>query len=381
MTAQSSHAPLGGKIVSMPFLVCAVLVWLAFVVLAQRFIFGLDAATNLNDGYPWGIWITIDLIVGTGLGCAGYAMALLVYILNRGQYHPLVRPALLASLLGYTLGGLAVFIDLGRYWQMYNIMLPWLVQYNSVMLETALCIGAYVLVLVIELSPAFLERFRMKKVHGILGKVLFVFTALGVLLPTMHQSSLGSILIVLGHQLSPLWQSQLLPLLFLISALFMGWAVVVFEAVLSSVAFKRPMETRILGQLTGIMAWTVVAFLVLRVMDLTFRADWGYAFAGDLKSFMFWIEMALHVAAVALVLPMKNRTQPRQLFSGASLLLVAAIVYRTNAYLIGYQPGNGWQYFPSLGEIIVSVGIVALEIMLYMLFVKHLPVLHRVKTA
>ncbi|MCB9948736.1 MAG: Ni/Fe-hydrogenase cytochrome b subunit [Rhodospirillaceae bacterium] len=375
------HAPVGGRLFTPMFFGLGLLVLVAGFFLFNRFVFGLGSVTNLSDGYPWGIWIAIDLVVGTALGCAGYAVALLVYILNRGEYHPLVRPALLASLFGYALGGAAVMIDLGRYWQGYNMFLPWLSQYNSVMLETALCIAAYITVLMVEFSPVFLERLGMKNIRRRLDKVLFIFIGLGVLLPTMHQSSMGTILVVLGHQLSPLWQTQLLPLLFLTSALFMGFAIVVFEAVLASVGFRRPMEAFILNKLSTVMAWLLLGFVVVRIADLLFRGDIVLAFRANLDALMFWVEIALHVTALVLLWPRRIPASPRRMFLSASTMLAAGAVYRINCYLVGYHPGDGWNYFPSVGEIMVTVGIFALEIMLYLVFVKRLPVLHTVDRA
>ena len=228
--ATHEHAPIGGRLVTGRFIFLLLVIFVAAVVLTQRFVFGLGATTNLSDGYPWGIWIAIDLIIGTALGCGGFVMAFLVYILNKGEYHPLARAGLMTSLFGYSLGGLAVMFDLGRYWQGYNIMLPWLVNTNSVLLETALCIFAYILVLMVEFAPSVLERFGMTDARRKLHKVLFVFTGLGVLLPMMHQSSMGTVVVLLGYKLSPLWQSSFLTFFFLITAISMGFAVVVFES-------------------------------------------------------------------------------------------------------------------------------------------------------
>lgn len=379
MTAR--HAPLGGRIITLPVVVMALLAMVAGFFLYHRFVYGLGSVTNLSDGYPWGIWIAIDLVVGTAFGCAGYVMALMVYILNKGEYHPLVRPAILASLFGYGLGGLAVIIDLGRYWQGYNMMLPWLTNVNSVMLETALCIGAYITVLMIEFSPVFLERLGMTRVREKLNRLLFVIIALGVLLPTMHQSSMGTILVVLGHQLSPLWQSPLLPLFFLVSALFMGFAIVVFEAVMSSVGFRRPLEGEVLGKLTGIMAWVMVAYLAIRFIDIVYRGQLGLSLDGSTHAIMFWIENLTALAAVLLVLPKANRFKPHLMFLGACLILVSGTIYRVNCYLVGYDPGDGFLYFPTVGEIMVTIGIFSLEILLYIVFVNNLPILHTTKSA
>lgn len=373
------HSPLGGRIVTAPFLVLLVIFFIALIILTQRFVFGLGSVTNLNDGYPWGIWIAIDLIIGTALGCGGLVMALLVYILNRGEYHPLARAGLMTSLFGYTLGAFAVLIDLGRYWQGHNILLPWLWNTNSVLLETALCIFAYIIVLAIEFSPALFERLGLKEARRRVHRVLFVFTGLGVLLPMMHQSSMGTVVILLGHQLSPLWQSPMLTLNFLATAFTIGFAVVAFESVLSSVGFKRPFESRILAKLSGIMAWFTLAFVVIRLLDVIRIGALPLAFEPTVHALSFWIEMTMGVAAVLLLLPKSNRYSPRWVFLGASAMLINGALYRLNAYLIGYNPGGGWQYFPSMGEILVTLGIFSLEIMLYLALVKLLPVLHTVR--
>lgn len=376
-----AHVPLGGRLITGPFIFLLVIVFAAAMVLTQRFVFGLGAATNLNNGYPWGIWIAIDLIIGTALGCGGLVMALLIYILNQGQYHPLMRVGLMTSLFGYTLGAFAVLIDLGRYWQGHNILLPWLWNTNSVLLETALCIFLYILVLLIEFAPTFLERFGMKEVRRRLHRVLFVFIALGVLLPMMHQSSMGTVVVLLGHRLSPLWQSELLTLNFLFTAFTMGFAIVAFESVLSSVTLIRPYETRILKGLCNIMVWVMIIFLGVRTVDLLRMGAWPLAFTFDTKAIAFWVEFLAGIAAIASLLPEANRANPRYVLLGATAMLLNGIMYRLNCYLVGYDPGQGWHYFPSTGEILVTLGIFSLEIILYLAFVKYLPVLYALRRA
>lgn len=379
MSSQAhEHQPLGGRVLTLPFLICAALVAIAGVILFQRYTQGLGAASNLNDGYPWGIWVAIDVVIGSAFGCAGYVIALLCYILNRGEYHPLVRPAVLASLFGYGLAGLAVLVDLGRYWNFYHMMLPWYAQPNSVMLEVGLCVATYTLVLVVEFAPAFLERFGIEGLRAKLNKVLWVFIALGVLLPTMHQSSLGTMMVIVGHKLSPLWQSQMLPVFFLLTAILMGFAIVVWESVMASLNFRRPMETPVLSKLSGLMLVVASLFVVLRFVDLIVRGQFGQIFGGP-QSGWFVAEMVLMIAGLALLIPKANRNRSRALFLSASLLLVAGILYRLNVYLIGFTPAVGpWHYFPSVKEIMVTVGVFALEIALYLLFVKKLPVMHAV---
>jgi Ni/Fe-hydrogenase subunit HybB-like protein len=367
----------GGKLVTKPFLVMAALVVVAIILMLYRYAAGLGAVTNLSDGYPWGIWITYDVLVGTALGCGGYATAILIYALNRWEYHPVVRSAVLTSVFGYTLAGLAIFLDIGRYWNGYKLFLPWTVNFNSVLVEVALCIGAYVVVLWIELLPTILEGFpqndKAVETRRRLERWLPVIAAVGILLPTMHQSSLGTLMIIAGYKLSPLWQTSLLPLFFLLSAIAMGFAVTAFESILSSLAFKRPFETPMLAKLSQFMAMLVAAYLVIRFADLLLRG--APIFTSGFQSFMFLLENLLFLAPVLLMANATSRGNLGWIFVAAVSVLLAGSLYRFNAFLIGYNPGFGWHYFPAPAEIFITLGIVAVELMAYLYFVKRFPVL------
>jgi len=369
------------KLVTKPFLALGALSALALIFIVYRFAAGLGAVTNLSDGYPWGIWITYDVLVGTALGCGGYATAILIYVFNRWEYHPLIRSAVLTSVFGYSLAGLAIFLDIGRYWNGYKLFLPWTVNFNSVLVEVALCIAAYVVVLWIELLPTVLEGYpdssKARDAYHKLERWLPVIAAVGILLPTMHQSSLGTLMIIAGPKLSPLWQTPMLPAFFLLSAITMGFAVTVFESVLSSIAFNRPLETHMLGKISVVMAWVIAFYLLLRGADLLFRG--APVFTGGFQSFMFILETLLYLAPVLLLLSPELRRNLRWIFAASVSMLLAGSLYRFNAFLIGYNPGTGWRYFPALPEIIITLGIIAMELMAYLYFVKKFPVLHRVE--
>jgi Ni/Fe-hydrogenase subunit HybB-like protein len=374
-TPHAAPAPLGGPLVTPVTITLTILVVIAFVILGIRFIFGIGSVTNVNDGYPFGIWIAYDVIIGSAFACGGYTMALLVYIFNKGEYHPMVRPALLASLFGYTLAGASVIFDLGRYWNTWHIFWPGYAQVNSVMFEVAVCITAYIIVMWIEFAPAFLEKFGLHDIKKKLNKVLFLIIALGVLLPSMHQSSLGSLLVVFGYQIHPLWQTIILPLLYLMTAVLIGFAIVIFEACLSSSGFKRPLELHLLTKLSRLMTWLLVAYLVVRVGDLVVRGALGYLFEPSIEGLMFWLEMGLFAAPLVLLANPASRLNPARLFVSAFCLMLAGFVLRINAFLVGYETGAGWHYFPSVPEIMVSVGMVALEILGYIVLVRYLPIL------
>lgn len=373
----AAPAPLGGPLVTTTTVTLAILVAIALAILGVRFASGIGAVTNINDGQAWGIWVVYDVMIGSAFACGGYTMALLVYIFNKGEYHPMVRPALLASLFGYTLAGVSVIFDLGRYWNFWHVFWPGYAQVNSVMFEVALCITAYIVVMWIEFAPAFLEKFGMHDVRRKLNKMLFFIIALGVLLPSMHQSSLGSMLVVFGNHVHPLWQTILSPLLYLMTAVSTGFAIVIFEACLSSSGFRRPLEMHLLARLSHLMVWLVGAYVAVRLGDLLVRGALGHAFEFNLKSVMFWIEMGLFIVPLVLLWQPAARRVPSRLFIAAFCLLAGGFLLRINGYLVGYETGAGWHYFPSVPEIMVSIGMIALEILGYIVLVRTLPILSK----
>ena len=372
---------LGGKVLTIPFKVCAAIVLIGLFFIGKRFIFGIGSVSNMNDGYPWGIWIAYDVVVGTALACAGYSIALIVYVFNKGEYSPLVRPALMTSMFGYTLAGISVIFDIGRYWQAYNIFLPWLSNLHSVMFEVALCIGTYILVLWMEFAPVLLDKFKADELKVRLNRIIFVFIALGILLPTMHQSSLGTMMLMAGHKLSPLWWSGFLPLLFLITAVVIGYAAVIFESLVAAIAFKRPMEMHLLSKISALMPWLLGLYLVVRIEDVNLRGYLPLAFDGGLLGNLFLLENLLFLAALLILVYPANRQSPRLLFIASCAMLLGGSMYRFNTYIVGFDPGTGWQYFPSVPELFITFGIIAAEVMAYLWFVKTLPVLPKLTRA
>ena len=379
--------PVGGRIWTKPFKVLLVLFLISGALLLWRFAAGLGAVTALNDGYPWGLWIAYDVVVGTALACGGYAVAILLYVLNRGKYHPLIRPAILTSALGYSLAGFAVLIDVGRWWNLFKVPISfWHWNLNSILLEVALCIMAYMVVLWIELSPALLERWargpggRMHRVASrlspVIEKSLVWIIALGLLLPTMHQSSLGSLMILAGQKVHPLWQTPLLPLLFLVSCIAMGYGVVVMESSLSTTIFNRPKETGMLAALSGAMIVVLLLYVVVRVVDLAVRGRLGLIAAFDKFSYLFLLEMLLFLLPAFMLLWRRRLRDPAYLFRAAMLIIIAGALYRFSTYLLAYSPTIGnWSYFPAVPELLVTVGLVAFEVLAYILIVKEFPIL------
>ncbi len=373
----ASPAPVGGRLLNPVTVVCGVLILAALAVLAIRFASGLGAVTNLNDGYPWGIWVVADVVIGSAFACGGFSVAMLVYIFNKGEYHPLVRPALLASLFGYTLAGVGVIFDLGRYWNFWHILWPGYASPNSVMFEVAACISLYILVMWLEFSPAVFEKFGMRNARRRVSRAMFFLIGLGTVLPMMHQSSLGSLLVVFGTQIHPLWQTMALPAIFLISAITIGYAVVLFESCLAAAGYRRKIEMHLLTPLARVMLGMLAVFLVLRFGDLLVRGALGHAFETNLQSVMFWLETACFVAPLVLLRSVAHRRRPARLFVAGALLMLGGSLLRINAFLVGYDTGEGWSYFPSVPELLVTIGMFAIEVLGYIVITRRFPVLPR----
>jgi Ni/Fe-hydrogenase subunit HybB-like protein len=378
--------PVGGPLVTPVTTALAGLFGLAALTIAWRLVAGLGATTALNDGYPLGLWIAFDVVTGTALACGGYAVAILVYVLNKGRYHALVRPAVLTSALGYSLAGFGVFLDIGRWWAIWKVPVYfWRWNFNSALLEVALCIMSYVVVLWIEVSPALLERFTESTILPLrrvartlppkIERASIWIIALGLLLPTMHQSSLGTLMLLAGSRLHPLWRTPLLPLLFLISCVAMGFAVVVFEAVLSSLAFKRRPEMAMLSSLAAIIVPLQIVFIAVRVADLWWRGNLGLLFGGDSRAVMAALEFVLFAAPVVMLGSARSRRDLGALLRGAMVMMFAGAVYRFDTYLVAFTPGANWSYFPSVGELAITVGLVAFEVLAYIVIVKTFPIL------
>jgi Ni/Fe-hydrogenase subunit HybB-like protein len=378
-----AHVPVGGRLMTRPFVVLLAIAGLGALVAFYRFMHGIGSVSNLNNGYPWGIWISIDVVIGTAVGCGGYAVGLLVYILNQGKYHPLVRPAVLTSLLGYGLAVIAVIVDLGRYWGLWKVPIYVWRWSHSPQLEVALCVAAYTLVLAIELSPALFEKLRagastgLRKLAGsslrFIEKSFVWVLALGLLLPTMHQSSLGTMMLLPGPRVHPLWFTSWLPLLFLVNCIIMGYAVVVLEATFSAMAFHRKRETAMLASLSHVAAWVAIGWSVFRIGDVAIAGKLAYIASG--YGIAFLAEVGLLLAGAGMLLSESRRTQPAWQVRAAIVLFLGTALHRINTYLVAFRPGSNYSYFPAIPELLITFGIIAAEVAIYVAVVKTFPIL------
>ena len=216
---------------------------------------------------------------------------------------------------------------------------------------------------------------RANRALRLLRHVLFFFIGVGILLPTMHQSSLGSLLIIAGHKVHPLWQSNIIPLLFLITAITMGYGMVVFESLYASVNLGRKLETDLLARVAAVIPWLLITYLLLRFIDLGFTGKLHHLLQPGKEPILFAAEMALFLYAIAVLSVERLRRRPTYLFWSSLAVVLGGALYRFDAFMIAYNPGPGWHYFPAVGEMMITLAVVAVEIMAYLFFVKKTPIL------
>src|SRR5512146_2845568 len=268
--------------------VFAVVMVIGLYGVAVRFTQGIGPASHLTDQFPWGIWIGFDVLCGVMLAAGGFTLTAAVHILNIKRWHPIVRPTVLTAFLGYVLVCVALMVDLGR---PYNIWHPLIMRNpHSVMFEVAYCVMLYTSVLALEFSPIVLERFHLERPLKIIRKALIPLVLLGVILSTLHQSSLGTLYLIMPNKLHPLWYTPLLPVFFFLSAIAVGLAMTIFESSMSSKHFGRQLELPIIQELGRVLLVVLSVYGILRFEDLLHRGVLKLMFQPGYEMYLFWLE-------------------------------------------------------------------------------------------
>jgi len=364
------------------------------VFLMGRFFFGLGAVTNLNNQYPWGLWIGVDVAAGVALAAGGFTTAALGHVMHREEYHAIVRPALLTAMLGYTFVAMGVFVDIGRWYFIWHPLVMW--NGNSALFEVGICVMIYMSVLYIEFLPIVTERFIGKVnlpgfLSGLnklvdkilrlldrgLSKTMFVFIIAGVVLSTLHQSSLGTLMVIAGPKMHPLWQTPVLPLLFLLSAISVGLPMVIFESLIASRSLKLKPEMHILSRLGSMIAPILGIYLAFKIGDMFIRETFVYLGEFNTASVMFTIEILFGVVIpLRMFLSPKVLKSPPLLFTASALVVFGVLLNRINNFVVAYTPPySTGSYFPSFGEISVTVGFAAMLVLAYRFIVLNFPVI------
>ena len=344
-----------------------------FYATVVRFTQGLGRSTNLSDQFPWGIWVGFDVLCGVMLAAGGFTLTAAVHILNIKRLHPIIRPTILTAFLGYLLVCVALMFDLGR---PYNIWHPLIMRNpHSVMFEVAYCVMLYTTVLSLEFAPIVLERFNLQKPLKIIRGVLIPLVIGGVILSTLHQSSLGTLYLIMPEKLHPFWYSPLLPVFFFISAIAVGLAMTIFESSMSAKHFGRQLELPILQELGRVLVVVLCVYGVLRFEDLLHRGVLHLAFRPGYEMYLFWLEMALAlIAPLILLAQRKVRSTAGGLYVIAVLVVLGFITNRLNVSITGLELSAGLHYVPKWTEIAVTGAIIAGGFALFGMAAKYLPI-------
>jgi Ni/Fe-hydrogenase subunit HybB-like protein len=353
--------------------VFGVLVLLLLGVSVVRFGRGLGAATNLSDQFPWGLWIGFDVLCGVGLAAGGFTLTATVHLLNLRRFEPIVRPTILTAFLGYCFVIVALMFDLGQPWRIWHALIFW--NSRSVMFEVAWCVMLYTAVLAIEFSPMVFERLGLTGPVHLVHAVYTQLVIAGVILSTLHQSSLGSLYLIVPEKLHPLWYSPLLPYFFFLSAVGAGLGMVVLESYLSGRAFGRHLELDILEPLARAMVVVLGVYGLLRLLVLRRNGALAGLLDPGYEGGMFLLEFGLGVVLPVLLLSSARvRTSPRGLVFASFLTVLGFVMNRLNVSVTGMEAASGTRYFPSWMEVTVSVGLVAVGFAAFALAARYLPI-------
>ncbi len=342
----------------------------AVPLVAMRFTRGLGAVTNLSDGFPWGLWIGFDLLCGVGLAAGGFTLTAAVYIFNLKRFHPLVRPTILTAFLGYSLVIVALLLDLGRPWNIWHPLVMW--NPHSVMFEVAWCVMLYTTVLALEMSGMVFERLGWNRAVSIQKAATIPLVLAGVLLSTLHQSSLGALYLIVPGKLHPLWYTPALPWIFWTSAVAAGLAMVIVESRISARAFGRPLEMHLLSDVARALLVALGVFATLRIYDLIHRGVLAEVFRPSYESGMFALEFMLGVILpFALLLSPRTRHEMRRLYPAALLAVMGFVVNRLNVSVTGLERASHTHYVPAWSEIALSLAMVAAGFGIFSLMVRY----------
>src|SRR6516164_7082433 len=397
--------------------------------LLARFVLGLGGSTHLSNTYAWGLWIVFDL-VWIAVAAGAFATAGFIYVFQRKDLYSMGRSAVLMGLLSYSFVTVTLIADLGLPWHFYQLGLQ--APEQSAMFEVSWCVGLYVTVLLVEFLPVPFERWGLERAmeiwrrwsgayiafaltlfvylmsrnltYAALAAVIFSFLAwasrargkkaepimlaiAAVTLATMHQSSLGSLFLLMPDKLDPQWWSPVMPISFFLSSVAAGTALIILIEMWIAKGWNRPLRMGQLSAMGKITFWSLLVYMVFRVGDMALRGQFGSAFLGGLGA-LFAVELLLGgILPLALLAQSRLRAKPSVLFVGALLATFGVVFNRVNVVLLAMDLKGPMpqiapaSYFPSIFEWGISVGLIAATIFLFGLGARLMPVLPKEEAA
>ncbi len=381
----SEETTLTDKKIFTPFnIICGIIIVVGLILTILRFTKGLGAVTNLDHNNPWGIWIGFDLLCGVALAAGGFVTSAACYIFGLKRFHSAVRPAILTAFLGYAMVVLALNYDVGRPWR-----LPYPIFYSqgttSLLFEVGLCVFLYISVLFVEYSPAALEWLGFKKIRNLIVRMTLVLTIFGVILSTLHQSSLGALFMIAPSKLHPLWYSEYLPIYFFISSIFAGLSMVIFEGSLAHRFLHHKMDETHLAESTGVAlgfakaaSFLMMGYAGIKLIGIAIDNHWHYLATSWGQWYL--LEIIGFVMLPAYLYALAAREKNLILARWASVVAVLGIVLnRLNISVIAFNWNlpSAQRYFPSWMEIATSIFIITIGVVAYRFIATYMPILYK----
>ncbi len=345
-----------------------------------RFIYGLGATTNMTDNTPWGFWIGFDVMGGVALAAGGFVIAALNYIFKIKAFHPIARAAILTAFLGYIAVAVGLLFDLGLPWNIWHMIIFW--NPHSPLFEVGWCVMLYLSVLFLEFAPVILEKFPniplLQSIYNFLNKIKIGIVILGIMLSTLHQSSLGSLFLAMPYKLHPLWYSPIIPIIFFVSAICLGLMMVMSESMASSYLYKKEPEREVVSKISKFAIFMLIFYTVLRFADILFRGAGVFLFDGSTASFLFWGEIMLSVAIPLIIFSLPAaKEKVSLLFTGSAIGVLGVVFNRLNVGGLTHLnnlTGAGDFYFPAWTELFISAGVVSGAALVFFFFIENFKV-------
>ena len=364
-------------------IVTGVILAVGLVLTIMRFTMGIGSVTNLDNNNPWGLWIGFDLLCGVALAAGGYMTSAACYIFGMKRYHSAVRPAILTAFLGYAFVVLALHYDVGQPWRLpYPIFVSQ--GTSSLLFEVGLCVFLYLTVLAIEYSPAAMEWLGFKRLRAVVVKLTLILTIFGVVLSTLHQSSLGALFMIAPSKLHPLWYSGYLPVYFFISSMFAGMSMVIFEGILAHKYFHDKMDETHLKEANGVVfgfgkaaSFVMMGYFFIKVIGLSIDNNWHHLATG--WGLWYLVEVVGFVLFPAILYAVGVREKNVTMIRVAAVWTVLGIVlnrFNISMVAFNYHLPAADRYFPSLPEIGISIFIVTLLVTAYRIISSKMPIFY-----
>jgi len=370
-----------GKIFTPFNLIAFPVIVTGIVLIVYRFIYGIGSITNLTQDVPWGLWIGFDVVTGVAFAGGAYVITFMVYILNLNRYKSIVRVTVLNGFLAYVFYAGALLLDLGRPWNVINPIIGNGFGVSSVLFLVAWHFLLYMIAQLIEFSPAIAEWLGAKRARKIMASMTIAAVIFGITLSTLHQSGLGALYLMAKEKIHPLWYSEFIPIMFLVSSVFAGLSMVIFEGSVSRKVFfnqisdqNKKAHHKIVVGLAKVCAGAMFAYFFMQILVFIHGQRWEYL--STPLGYWYLLEIIGFVLVPMILYVLAFKKESNFLIKLAAIMtMIGIILNRLNVTIIGFRWNDATHYVPSWMEIVVTLTVIFTEVMIFRWVINRMPVL------